>query len=108
MHIESQQGVFMAKAKRISIGFQPATLNALQSLSDATGQSISGIVSGFMDEAAPTLGDIAKAVELAKSKPVEAFDLMAEQLAVATEAASQGQLELVELRKRHNKRRAKK
>lgn len=98
----------MAKAKRISIGFQPATLKALEALSEATGQSISGIVSEFMDEAAPTFTDIIKAIELAKSRPVEAFDLMAERLAVASEAASQGQLELVEMRKRHNKRRAKK
>lgn len=98
----------MAKARRISIGFQPETLKALEALSEATGQSISGIVSEFMDEAAPTFTDIVKAFALAKTKPVQAFDLMAERLAIATEAASQGSLELAEIRKRHNKRSAKK
>lgn len=98
----------MAKAKRVPIAFQDSTLEALHRLSDASGQSISGIVSSFMDDAAPALEQIVQALELAKSKPVAALDLMQEQLANAQLAASQGQLELVESRKRHNKRRAKK
>lgn len=98
----------MARAKRIMIGFQPTTLAALQRLSDVSGQSISGIVSGFMDDAAPALEQIIAALELAKSKPIAALDLMQEQLATAQHVAAQGQLELVESRKRHNKRRVKK
>jgi len=98
----------MAKAKRISIGFQPATMVALQRLADASGQSISGIVSSFMDDAAPALEQLITAMEKAKTKPLEALDMLQEQLAQAQHLASQGQLDLVETRKRHNKRRAKK
>lgn len=98
----------MAKAKRVPIAFQDSTLEALNRLSDASGQSISGIVSSFMDDAAPALERIVQALELAKSKPVAALDLMQEQLANSQLAAAQGQLELLENRKRHNKRRAKK
>jgi hypothetical protein len=98
----------MAKAKRIPIGFQPTTMSALQRLADVSGQSISGIVSSFMDDAAPALEQIITALELAKTKPIAALDLMQEQLATAQHVASQGQLDLVETRKRHNKRRVKK
>lgn len=97
----------MAKAKRVPIGFQPSTLAALERLSKVSGQSISGIVSSFMDDAAPALEQIIQALEAAKTKPIAAIDLMQEQLAIAQHAAAQGQLELVESRKRHNKRRAK-
>jgi hypothetical protein len=98
----------MAKAKRIAVSFQPATHAALERLAEASGQSMAGIVSSFMDDAAPALEQITQALEVAKSKPIQALDFMQEQLAQAQLAASQGQLELVESRKRHNKRRAKK
>lgn len=97
----------MAKAHRVSIGFQPATFAALEALADASGQSISGLVSGFMDEAAPSFFTITQALKEAKMKPIKALDLMQENLAQAQHLASQGQLQLVESRKRHNKRRAK-
>jgi hypothetical protein len=61
-----------------------------------------------MDEAIPALDQVIHALELAKSKPIAALDLMQENLAKAQHAASQGQLELIETRKRHNKRRVKK
>lgn len=98
----------MAKAKRVPVGFQPSTLAALERLSEVSGQSISGIVSSFMDDAAPALEEIIRALEVAKTKPLKAIDLMQDQLARATVAAGQGQLELVDARKRHNRRRAKK
>lgn len=98
----------MAKAHRVPIGFQPATLAALEELAGATGQSISGLVSGFMDEAVPSFNTITQAIKIAKSKPIAALDLMAENLAVATHQASQISLDLVETRKRHNKRRVPK
>lgn len=97
----------MAKAKRVPIGFQPATLAALEGLAEASGQSISGLVSGFMDEAAPSFHSITLALKAAKTKPIAALDLMQENLAQAQLMASQGQLHLVESRKRHNKRREK-
>jgi hypothetical protein len=97
----------MAKAHRVSIGFQPETLAALEGLAAASGQSISGLVSGFMDEAAPSFVSITQAIKAAKTKPIEALDLMQENLARAQHSAAQGQLHLVESRKRHNKRRAK-
>lgn len=98
----------MAKTKRISIGFQPATHAALEDLADASGQSIASLVSGFMDEAAPSFATIAAALRAAKTKPIKALDMLQENLAQAQHMASQGQLELVESRKRHNRRRAKK
>ena len=97
----------MAKTKRTSVGFQPATYAALEDLADASGQSIASLVSGFMDEAAPSFVSIAKAIRAAKTKPIAALDLLQENLAHAQHMAAQGQLELVESRKRHNKRRAK-
>lgn len=97
----------MAKARRIPIGFQPTTLAALEELSAVTGQSISGLVSGFMDEAVPSFHSIAQALKKAKLEPVAAFDMLAEQLAISTHQASQIGLDLVETRKRHNKRRVK-
>lgn len=98
----------MAKTKRTSVGFQPATYAALEDLADASGQSIASLVSGFMDESAPSFAAIAQAIRAAKTKPIAALDLLQEHLAQAQHMASQGQLELVESRKRHNKRRAKK
>lgn len=98
----------MAKTARTSIGFQPATYAALEDLADASGQSIASLVSGFMDEAAPSFASIAAALRAAKSKPIYALDLLQENLAQAQANAAQGQLALVEDRKRHNKRRAKK
>lgn len=98
----------MAKTARTSIGFQPATYAALEDLADASGQSIASLVSGFMDEAAPSFASIAAALRAAKSKPIFALDLLQENLAQAQHMAAQGQLQLVESRKRHNKRRAKK
>lgn len=98
----------MAKAKRVPIAFQDSTLQMLHRLSDVTGQSISGIVSNFIDEAAPALEQVIQAVQLAKSKPIAALDLMQEQLAKAQHVASQGQLQLVATRKKHNMRREKK
>lgn len=97
----------MAKAHRVSIGFQPTTFAALEDLAEAAGSSISGLVSGFMDEAAPSFGTIAQALRASKTKPIKALDLLQENLAEAQHRASQGQLQLVESRKRHNKRRAK-
>lgn len=108
VRIESKQGVKVAKSKRISIGFQPETYAALEDLADASSQSIAGLVSGFMDEAAPSFASIAAALRLAKMKPIRALDLLQENLAQAQANAAQGQLQLVESRKRHNKRRAKK
>lgn len=98
----------MAKSKRISIGFQPATYAALEDLADASSQSIAGLVSGFIDEAAPSFASVAAALRLAKMKPILALDLLQENLAQAQAQAAQGQLQLVESRKRYNKRRAKK
>lgn len=98
----------MAKSKRTSIGFQPATYAALEDLADASGQSIASLVSGFMDEAAPSFASIAQAMRVAKTKPIAALDLLQENLAKAQSNAAQGQLALVEDRKRHNRRRAKK
>lgn len=98
----------MAKAKRVAVSFQPATHAALERLAEVSGQSMSGIVSAFMDDAVEGIEEIVRAVMLAKTKPIEALDLMQEQLAKAQHIASQGQLDLVESRKRHNKRRAKK
>ncbi len=69
---------------------------------------MSGIVSSFMDEVVPSFEQIIQALALAKTKPIAALDMMQEQLAKAQHAASQGNLELVEERKRHNKRRPKK
>lgn len=98
----------MAKSARTSIGFQPATYAALEDLADASGQSIASLVSGFMDEAAPSFASIAQAMRVAKAKPIAALDLLQENLAQAQANAAQGQLALVEDRKRHNRRRAKK
>lgn len=98
----------MAKTARTSIGFRPATYAALEDLADASGQSIASLVSGFMDEAAPSFASIAAALRAAKSKPIFALDLLQENLAQAQHMAAQGQLDLVESRKRHNKRRVKK
>lgn len=98
----------MAKSKRTSVGFQPSTYAALDDLADASGQSIASVVSGFIDEAVPSFSAIAQAIRAAKTKPLEALDLMQEHLAQAQHLAAQGQLELVESRKRHNRRRAKK
>lgn len=98
----------MAKSIRVSVGFQSSTHKAIEDLAAATGQSFASIVSEFMDEAAPSFGDIAKAIQLAKKKPVQALDIMAERLAVATQQAAQIGLDLVESRKRHNKRRVPK
>lgn len=97
----------MAKAKRVPVGFQPETHRILEEMAEVSGQSIGSIVSEFMDEAAPALKHVVEALRLAKSKPVAALDLMQEHLAKAQHVASQGQLDLVETRKRHNKRRAK-
>lgn len=98
----------MAKAHRVSIGFQPATFAALEEMASASGQSISGLVAGFMDEAVPSLHSITLALKAAKTKPIQALDMMQENLAHAQANAAQGQLHLIETRKRHNKRRAKK
>jgi len=108
LYIKAQQGVIVAKSKRTSVGFQPSTYAALEELADASGQSIASVVSSFIDEAAPSFSAIADAIRMAKSKPVQALDLMQEHLAQVQLQASQGQLELVESRKRHNKRRVKK
>lgn len=97
----------MAKSTRVAVGLQPATHKLLEEMAEVSGQSISGIIAGFMDEAAPSLKHIIDALRLAKSKPIAALDLMQEHLAKAQHVASQGQLDLVETRKRHNKRRAK-
>jgi len=104
----SKTGGQVAKSARTSIGFQPATYAALEDLADASGQSIASLVSGFMDEAAPSFASIAAAIRAAKTKPVAALDLLQENLAQAQAQAAQAQLDLVEDRKRHNKRRAKK
>lgn len=106
--IESKQGGVMAKTKRISIGFQPETFAALEDLADASGQSIAGLVSAFMDEAASSFASISQAMRAAKTKPIRALDLLQENLASAQHRASQGQLDLIESRKRHNRRRPKK
>lgn len=97
-----------ARNPRIGVVLNPSTYQAIKELSEATGDSMSSIVAHFMDEAAPAFGDIAKAMTAAKSRPMEALDIMSMQLAKATEAVGQGQLELVELRRRQYKRRAKK
>jgi hypothetical protein len=107
LHITSQQGKNLAKSKRTSVGFQPATYAALEELADASGQSIASLVSGFMDEAAPSFSSVAQAIRFAKIRPLAALDLLQENLAQAQHLAAQGQLDLVESRKRHNKRRAK-
>jgi hypothetical protein len=98
----------MAKAKRIPISFQPATHAALERLASAAGVSISGLVSGFMDEAAPSFDGIVEALNVAKSKPIQALDLLQDELLKTQQKAFQGQLELSEARKQHNKRRPKK
>lgn len=94
--------------RRVQVTLSQQTYQALKELSDATGDSMSGIVAHFMDEAAQAFPSIIAAFQTAKSRPIEAMDLMAEQLAKAQAAASQGQLDLVEMRRRQYKRRAKK
>jgi hypothetical protein len=96
-----------ARNPRLAVVLNPSTYQAIKELSEATGDSMSSIVAHFMDEAAPAFGDIAKAMTVAKARPIEALDLMAVQLAKATQAAGQGQLELVEARRRQHKRRSK-
>lgn len=103
----------MAKAKRISVGFQPATHAALERLADAVGVSMASLVSGFMDQAAPSFDGIVEAVNLAKSKPTEALDMIQDQLVRAQHGVSKVQIELSDARaehkhNKHNKRRAKK
>lgn len=98
----------MAKAKRVPIAFQDSTLALLHRFADVSGQSISGIVSSLIDEAAPAIEPVIEALEKAKTKPIAALDLISEGLARAQHNASQQQLDLIEVRKRHNKRRAKK
>lgn len=97
-----------AKNPRLAVVLNVSTYQAIKDLSEATGDSMSSIVAHFMDEAAPAFGDIAKAMRAAKSRPMEALDLMAEQLAKATQSVGQGQLELIDARRRQYKRRAKK
>jgi len=94
--------------KRVQVLLNPSTFEAVRALSEATGDSMSSIIAHFMDDAAQAFPAIIAAFEAAKSRPVEALDLMAEQLAKAQAAASQGQLDLVEMRRRQYKRRAKK
>lgn len=94
--------------RRVQVTLSPHTYQALKELSDATGDSMSSIVAHFVDEAAQAFPAIIAAFDSAKSRPMEALDLMAEQLAKAQAAASQGQLDLVEMRRRQYKRRAKK
>lgn len=100
----------MAKAKRISVGFQPATHAALERLADAVGVSMASLVSGFMDEAAPSFDGIVQAVNLAKSKPTQALTMIQDQLVRAQHGVSKVQVELADARAQHqhNKRRAKK
>ena len=94
--------------KRVQVLLNPSTFEAVRALSEATGDSMSSIIAHFMDDAAQAFPAIIAAFEAAKSRPVEALDLMAEQLAKAQAAASQGQLDLVEMRRRQYKRRSKK
>mgnify|MGYP003394896860 CR=1 FL=1 len=98
----------MSKAKRIPVSFQPATHAALERLAAAVGVSISGLVSSFMDDAVSSFDGIVAALDVAKSKPVQALDLLQDELLKTQHKALQGQLELSEARKKHNKRRPKK
>lgn len=97
-----------ARNPRLAVVLNPSTYQAIKELSEATGDSMSGIVAHFMNEAAPAFPAIIQALTVAKSRSVEAFDLMGEQLAKAQAVAAQGQLELIEMRRRQYKRRAKK
>lgn len=97
-----------ARNPRLAVVLNPSTYQAIKALSEATGDSMSGIVAHFMDEAAPAFPAIVEAMTAAKSRPAHALDLMAEQLAKAQMVASQGQLDLVEMRRRQYKKKAKK
>lgn len=84
------------KMPRIYVSLKPETYEVIKECADAVGASMSSVIAEIMDEAAPSLRNVQKAAQMAKTKPREAFDLLAEQLAIAQHTASQAQLDLHE------------
>lgn len=95
------------KNPRVMVTLKPGTYETLKAAAEAVGASMSSVIAEIMDEAAPALLNVQKAVQMAKSKPSEAFDQLAHQLAQAQAEASQLQLDMHE-QKRSLKRRTPK
>lgn len=95
------------KNPRVMVTLNPKTYAVLKSMAESVGASMSSIISELADEAAPALQNIQKAMQMAKTKPSEAFDQLAHQLAQAQSEAAQLQLDMHE-RKHNLKRRSPK
>lgn len=88
------------KVPRVFVTLTPETYKIVQDLSESVGASMSGLLAELAEEAAPSMAQIVQAVKLAKSKPAEAFENIADALARAQGDASQLQIELIDKKRK--------
>jgi hypothetical protein len=85
----------MATTKpRLSVTLSPESRAALERLTAVSGVAASQFISGLVHDAIPIIEATAKALEVAKSQPQKAADVLNEQLVRTLAKATQGQLEL--------------
>lgn len=84
------------RGPRVNVGIKPATRDALDRLSELTGQSLSSIAGGMIDDALPQLLHLVKALEQAKADPSLGSSAMHLALIEAQRAALDAQADFLD------------
>ncbi|MFB9353043.1 hypothetical protein ACFFUA_37590 [Streptomyces heliomycini] len=84
------------RGPRINIGISYATREALDRLSELTGQSMSSIAGGMIDDALPQLLHLVQCIEQAKEDPAAGSSAMHLALIEAQRAALDAQADFLE------------
>ena len=84
------------RGPRINIGISYATREALDRLSELTGQSMSSIAGGMIDDALPQLLHLVRALEQAKDDPSMGSSAIQLALIEAQRAALEAQADFLE------------
>lgn len=92
---------------RVNLTLPDEVVAILDRMSKATGAGRATIVREWLIEAAPQLGEFARALELASKKNVEAFGVMAKVLNETTDKADQLQLDIKRSRRRYMRKKTK-
>ena len=88
------------KNERVMLTVKPKTLAAVRSVAEASNIPAASLIAQMLDEMVPMLNSMAAAAKATKEKRVEAFDHLAESLAVAQVSAAETQLGLSRARRR--------
>ena len=94
---------------RITITLKPETKAILDRLAEASGQPASSFIAEMVDEAAPTMFQpIIEALELAKDKKTEAWDVLNSMLSKSQYQAAQLTLNIHEEKRKSEEKQKKK